>query len=152
MIDSATYLSKVGTLRCKGRIWAGSRLAPKREEIEGKITMLFARDRSAPSRLLLTLAKPSVSGYRLPFDWTVAAFVESFEWSDEFAFTERLWTWISFDLDVDILIPRNDPIAARIILMVTEDLETEVETTTDLDALDLETWSVGSDGSLTPQP
>jgi hypothetical protein len=109
MINSTASLSKIGIVQCDGRIWVGARHAPQREELEDRITRLFADDRTAPGRLLLSVKAPVIDGLELPWPWPVAVFTDSAEWSAEFAFTERLWSWIKFEMCVDLLVVRNDP-------------------------------------------
>lgn len=117
-LNETQRLSKVGSIRGSGRIWVGCRLAPLREEMEADITQIFLDDPSAISRLMLTIKKPKVGRIEIPWDWNVAAFIRDTSWSAEFAFSERLWSWTKFDLDLDILVPRASPLITRILVAV----------------------------------
>lgn len=124
-IDGTHRLSKIGALRCEGRLWAGCRLPPKREEIEGKISRCFSDDPTAPGSILVTLQNPKVDGLVLPWHWTGAAFIGGSEWTDEYAFSERLWTWMKFELDLDILVSRSDPMMTSIVVALSQDEDPE---------------------------
>lgn len=143
-LSSGITLSHLGTIRCQGRIWAGSRYAAKRLDIEDEVFLAFLQDRSAPGRLLFDLAGADLGKYSLPFG-TAAAMVESSTWTNEFAFAERLWSWIRFSLDVPLLVPRTDVIVTQLLLSISKDLSTLVDDPTDLNKLtDLETFTVTS--------
>lgn len=115
-IDDVSRLSKIGTASGSGRIWVGCRLSPRREEAEDQIRSLFLADAGAPGRLLLTIDNPKVAGKILPWPWTVACFVGNSEWTDEFAFNERLWAWLDFEIELDILVARNEALIETVIL------------------------------------
>jgi hypothetical protein len=110
IIQEGVHLSVIGTLRCTGRIWAGSRLPGKREELEDRISECFTQDPVGLGTLLIEVKKPKVGNFNLPWSWTGAVYTDQSEWSAEFAFAERLWDWLSFGLDVAILVPRFDPL------------------------------------------
>lgn len=152
-LAAGVYLVSVGTIRGRGRIWVGARLAPKREELEEAIRLLFFTDDAAPGRYDATI-RPRVAGYTLPFDWTVAVLLAGSEWSSEFAFSERLWAWIDITVDVPLLVPRRAPIASTLVLAVTSDISTAVATPDDLDALNpaLEQHQVAADGTVAAYP
>lgn len=129
-------------------MWVGCRLAPKREQLERKIVRLFA-DPSAPGSILLTIDKPMVDDIPLPWSWTAAVWCNQSKWTAEFAFSERLWTWMPFEMDFDLLILRTDPLAARIVLAMSSDLGVEPPP----DYLPLPTtdyFEIGTDGSIEP--
>lgn len=121
MLGTDSHLSKIGSLRSDGRIWVGCRLHPKREEIEDAITTAFCQDTMASGRILLPIKNPRVGQFTLDWDWTAACFIEETEWTREFAFSERLWAWMKFNFDVDILIPRADPIMSQIVFGINVD-------------------------------
>lgn len=120
-LDSDHRLSRVGRIEGSGRIWVGARLAPQREKIETQISTLFSEDASAIGRVLVDL-QPTISGLLLPWTWPLAFFLEDSEWTDEFAFSERLWSWIQFDVDLDVLAVRTDPLMTQIQLTLDADL------------------------------
>lgn len=111
-IGGGVYLSRIGKMICRGRIWVGARLAPKREELEGKIYRIFFDDTESPGRWSIDIPNPVVGEYTLPCPWTVAAFVGDSKWTGEYAFSERLWAWIDFELEIELLVPRDDPAQA----------------------------------------
>jgi hypothetical protein len=115
-------VSNIGTLRCSGRIWAGARYAAKREELEDAVTLQFFQAREAPGRLLVDLQSCDVAGYVIPFGWGAATVDQTTEWVGEHTFEQRLWSWIVFELDVPILVPRTDPIVTELLLNITADI------------------------------
>lgn len=146
--DGGTF-SHAGTMRCTGRIWVGARLPGKREQIETKVWLTFMQDRGAPGRILIPL-KGAMLGDALIMFGTAAALVEDATWNNELAFSERLWSWMSFTLDVPLIIPREDPLVHSLILMVTKDLETPVENPADLDNVrNIDEVIVSVDGDTT---
>lgn len=117
-LNATQRLSKVGSIRGSGRIWVGCRLPPMREEMESDIDNIFLEDTAALSRLLITIKKPMLGKIAIPWDWTAAVFIRNSSWSAEMAFSERLWSWMNFDLEVDILVPRSSPLITRILVGV----------------------------------
>lgn len=113
-IGNGAYLSRVGKMLCRGRIWIGARLPPKREELEARIMRVFFEDTEAPGRWMIELENPIVGEYTLPCPWTACAFLGDSRWTAEYAFNERLWSWLSFELELEILVPRDDPRYARV--------------------------------------
>lgn len=159
MVGDTAHLSKIGAMIGSGRIWVGSRLPPKREEVESQITDLFLEDAGAPGRILLTIDEPRVGGLVLPWSWTGAVFLGDVSWSDEFAFSERLWSWIRFDLEVDLLVLRTDTIMSQVVV----GLSAEVYRTDGVSALDedpatqaadpnTEYQKLNVDGTVSPYP
>ena len=141
-------LSHVGTVRCQGRIWVGTRLAPQREQLEAAIWNMFFGERDAPGRLQVPLADVDVGGVRVPFAIGTAT-VSGSIWNAEHAFTERLWTYLAFELDAPVLVPRNDPMAKQLVLELSRDLAT-VAVPSDVNKLtDLTKVLVDSDGNAT---
>lgn len=122
LIQEGVHLSCVGTLRGRGRIWIGCRLPAKREELESEIGFAFMSEREAPGRMLVSVKDPKLGKFVLPWTWTGAAFSNFSQWTSEFAFSERLWSWINFDLDISMLVPRYDPLVTEFQLTVTTDL------------------------------
>lgn len=108
-VQDGKYLSKVGTMQATGRIWVGCRLPPLREELEEKITRLFDLDSGAPGRLMFRVDNPVIDGVMLPWRWPIAVFTDDSEWSDEYAFAEKMWAWIHIELIMDVLVTRSDP-------------------------------------------
>lgn len=151
MLTDAAYLASVGVMRGAGRIWVGARHAPKREELENLIVDQFYQDDLASGRIMVRVDRPRVSGYQLPFSWWVAAFVENVEWTAEFAFAERLWDWIHFTVDVDMLIPRTFPLVKELRLMLSNDISQQVLQPSDIALLrSLEQYDIANDGTITP--
>lgn len=114
--DSQHRLSKIGSFRGFGRVWAGCRYPSKREEVEYAITCAFNQDESALGRLLVPIAHPRIGSVELPWSWTAAFFIKEQSWNDEHAFEERLWTWTNFDVEVDVLVLRTSPMINQIML------------------------------------
>lgn len=109
-LSSGRYLSKFGTLQGVGRIWVAARHPAKREELEEAVLLAFSQDGAAPGRLLVTMTRAKVADFEIPWPWTVAALVEDTTWKDEQIMAERVWSYLDFRLDVDMLVPRNEPI------------------------------------------
>lgn len=126
-LNATQRLSKVGSIRGSGRLWVGCRLHPLREEMESEITQLYMDDESAIGRLLLTVKKPKIGKTIIPWNWTAASFIKDISWSAEMAFSERLWSWINFDLEVDILVPRGSPLITRLLVGIEATLNGEAE-------------------------
>lgn len=124
MIQEGVRLSVIGTLRGSGRLWSGCRLPAKREELENQISEAFTQDPVAPGSLLLEIKKPTVGKFVLPWSWFGAAFTDESEWTAEFAFSERLWSWMMFDLDVSILVPRFDPLVKQFKAVLNDEITT----------------------------
>lgn len=106
-LGNGAYLSRIGKMLCTGRIWVGARLPAKREELESRILRIFLSDTEAPGRWLIEIPNPLIGGFTLPCPWTAAAFIGDSRWTDEYAFAERLWSWMSFELELEILVPRD---------------------------------------------
>lgn len=121
MIQEGVNLAMIGSIIANGRIWIGCRLAPKREEVEDKITDLFVQDPLALGRLMIEVAQPRVGAFVLPWSWNGAAFISDSDWNNEYAFSERLWSWTKFDLEVSILIPRFDPMINSFVVSLDAD-------------------------------
>lgn len=111
-LGNGVYLSRVGSMICRGRIWVGARLAPKREELEARIARMFFEDTENPGRWSIDIPNPSLGEYVLPVSWTVAAFIGESTWTGEYVFSERLWSWLTFDLEMELLVPRDNPAQA----------------------------------------
>jgi len=106
-IGGGAYLVRVGKIIGQGRIWVGCRLPAQREAMEARIMRIFFDDDQAPTRWLVTIPEPLISDYTLPFPWTVAVFMGDTEWTREYVFSERVWAWISFEMEIELLIPRD---------------------------------------------
>lgn len=151
-VGSGKRLSRIGTLTGQGRIWVGSRYPAKREEVEGQIFNLFNQDMIASGRILAQVREPVVDGIRLPWPWNVAFFTGDSQWTDEFAFSERLFSWISFEYETDLLILRGSPLMERVIV----GLHATLKSTADLDPAstftdpNTEHYLIARDGSVTP--
>lgn len=107
-IGNGVYVSRVGKIIGSGRIWVGARLPAQREAMESRITRLFFSDPECPTRWMITVPNPLVEEYTLPFPWTVATFLGNIEWTQEFVFSERLWAWMDYEMEIEILIPREE--------------------------------------------
>jgi len=149
-LDQDTTISQIGTVKMKGRLWVGARLDTQREQLEQEVLMVFYDDRAAPSRLMVSVAGVEISGVKMPFGIATAMLEDKIQWNSEFAFAERLWTYLPLTIDVPFEVPRRDPIASQILLLMTEDLATNVSQTSDLDNLsDLAEFAVDPDGNVT---
>lgn len=150
MLDQGTTISQIGTVRMKGRLWVGARLDPQREQLEQEMAMVFYDSREAPGRLLVSVAGVEIKGVKIPFGIATAMFEDKLQWNSEFAFAERLWTYAPLSIDAPVMVPRFDPIATNLQLLVTQDLETSVEEPPDLLSLEnLEQFSVSQSGDVT---
>ena len=148
-LDSSTTLARVGTARCTGRIWCGARLPLKREELENRASAIFYQDDIAVGRLLVQVSQLRVLGYVLPWPWYFALHIMESEWTAEYAFAERLWSWIHFDLDVDMLVPRFAPVMQTAGLLFTTDMSAVNSPADIANLLNLERYAVAQDGTLT---
>lgn len=129
VIAPGVHLSKIGSLRSSGKIWVGCRLAPQREQTEVRIARLFTEDTAAIGRLMLELKSPIVDDISLPWTWPVAAFADDTSWTAEHAFSERLWSWMDVDLEIDVLVPRRDPLMNTILLAIQAETGTPLPAT-----------------------
>lgn len=151
LLAPGVAVSHAGTIRSQGRMWVGARHSPKREEVEEKIWLLFMADRTAKMRLLLPLAGAKLGRYTLAWG-QAAATMESDEWSNEFAFSQRLWDWMPFLLDIPLLVPRFEPIVTQMLVDFSQLLAPTIASKADLQSKlpDLIEESVNPDGSVTP--
>lgn len=113
-VASGVRLSQIGMIKGSGRIWVGSRLAPKREDTEDLIYELFSEDELTPGRLLVEMKNPRVGTHVLPWDWTAAFFIGNSRWTDEYAFAERLWTYVDFEVEIPIVALRTSPLMSSV--------------------------------------
>lgn len=149
MLDNGVTVTCLGTLHLSGRIWAGSRYVGKREEIEWKVFEAFNQDDINRGRLMIPLTGCKIGRYTLYFGFAAADISES-SWTDEYAFEARLWSWRPFDMDVQMMVPRYDPIVQQLILEMTNDLATSVTQPSDVTQLtNLEKYLISQDGTAT---
>lgn len=138
-LGNGVYLSRVGVMVCKGRIWVGARLAPKREKLEALAMRAFFEDTVNPGVWVITLPNPTVGDYVLPFSWTAVAHLGDSTWTGEYVFSERLWSWLNFELELDILIPRDNPAEAIVKQFILGfDVHVDQPVSEDGDILDLD--------------
>lgn len=150
MVDQDTTISQIGTIRMKGRLWVGARLDAQREQMEQDVSLAFYESREAPGRLMISVAGIEIRGVKIPFGVATAILEDEMQWNSEFAFAERLWTFMPFSYDIPLMVPRTDPLASQLILMVSEDIVTIVDDPTGLTNLvDLQQFTVDSDGVVT---
>lgn len=148
MLSGDTYVSSVGTIRCSGRLWIGSRYPAKREELEQRVWFEFMQDDARRGILLIDITAAKLGDFTIPFGTATVAIGES-TWSGEHSFEARLWDFLRFDMDLPLLVPRTDPMAAHLILELSRDLNTPVTTPTDVPKLpDLEKWTFNDSGDL----
>jgi hypothetical protein len=151
MLDQDTTVSQIGTVRMKGRLWVGARLDAQREQLEQEVSLIFYNERQAPGRIQVSVAGVEISGVKIPFGIATVMFEDEMTWNSEFAFAERLWTYMKISVDAPFMIPRFDPIADKLYLLVSQDLQTAVETPDDLtDLADLRTYKINSGGDPIP--
>ena len=115
-LENNRYLSRYGTLQGEGRIWVAARQPAKREELEEAVLELFTRDGMVPGRLLINMVNAKVGNFTVPWPWTVAAMVEDTTWKDELAMVERIWSYLNFRLDVDLLVARTEPLVQQFLV------------------------------------
>jgi hypothetical protein len=108
-LGGGVYLSHVGSMICRGRIWVGARLAPKREELEARIMRVFFEDTENLGIWNIEIPNPQLGEYTLPCSWQATAIIGESTWTSEYAFAERLWSWLTFELELAILVPRDNP-------------------------------------------
>jgi hypothetical protein len=111
-LGGGAYLSHVGSMVSKGRIWVGARLPAKREELEARIMRVFFEDTANLGTWTIDIPNPEIGEYVLPVSWNATAVVNESTWTGEQVFSERLWSWLTFDLEVAILVPRDNPAEA----------------------------------------
>lgn len=150
MIDQDTTVSQIGTIHMTCRLWAAARTPAQQEQLEQELLLAFYATREAPGRLMVPIGDVVVADVSVPFGIATAVIDDKLQWNSEFAFAERQWTWISLTIDAPMLVPRYDPIASRLLLVVSDDLQTAVNSSSDLDKLtDAQTFEVQQDGTVT---
>lgn len=139
---------RAGSLRCEGRIWLGARHAAKREEMEERVLQAFYQDDSAHGLLFSTLKGVKIADLTIPWPWTVGSELVDSSWTSEYVFSERLWSWMRFRLDVDMLVPRDDvPLVQQFILEVSAGAKDDPDDpSTPADA----TYTLDAEGDLVP--
>lgn len=148
VLSDGVTATSIGTLRCSGRIWAGSRYPGKREEIEQAVMLAFNQDDAARGRLMIPLTNYQLGQYTVRFGFAAADITES-SWVPEHAFEARLWSWRPFTMDAPLLVPRTDPLAKQLVLAISSDLAAQVAQPADLNTMtDLQELLVQSDGSF----
>lgn len=157
-VDGPSYIatngnvvSHVGTLHCTGRIWVGARSAPQREKIENDVWLAFFQDDARPGIIQLSIAGVNLGPVQIPFGIATTEIFGS-EWTAEQAFTERLWSYLTFYLDAPILVPLEKPVAKTLTLAISQDLTAAIAQPTDLSLTklpDLEEFTVDTDGNAT---
>jgi len=149
-LDQDTTISQIGTIHMRGRLWVAARLDSQREQMEQEIALAFYADRGSPGRLQVSVAGVEISGVKIPFGVATALLEDKIQWNSEFAFAERLWTYMPFMIDVPLMIPRTEPMTTDLVLMLSEDLTTVIDTPDDVvNVPDINTFSVSSDGDVT---
>lgn len=149
MLDQDTTVSQIGSIRMKGRLWIGARLDAQREQLEQEVALIFYTERQAPGRLQVSVAGVEISSVKIPFGIATVMFEDEITWNNEFAFAERLWTFLRVSIDAPVMVPRFEPIASQLQLLISQDLLTVVDSPDDLANLDdLQTYNV-SDGVAT---
>ena len=147
-LGDGTTLTSIGTLRCTGTIWVGSRYVGKREEVEWEITFAFNADDAAPGRLMLPLKGYQLGRHTVHFGFAAADLGEA-NWDGEKAFEARLWSSRPFTLDAPILIPRTDPVTRQLVLEISNNLNVAISEPADVTTLpDLEKYLHDADGNL----
>lgn len=155
--DENTLIYRVGRYMMHGRIFVATRYANQRAEFEDQVFALFFADDLAPGRILFDIDKPKVLGRQLPWKWPVAVFQEENQggttWNSEFAFDERQWSFMRFDIDVDIFVPRSAPQIKQLVLGLDADFTQPQDPTTgnvtDLDdGADTESVLVDQTGAI----
>lgn len=154
-IAPGARLSRIGTSSGSGRIWIGSRYAPARENLEDEINEIFTQDSTAPGRVLVSINEASIGGVQLPWSMKAAFFINDSEWQNELAFTERLWCFMRFDLEIGIYAARTEPtMIEQIILGLNTNVHDGTATTVAPADQELKSPSeylvVGVDGTVSP--
>ncbi len=158
--DESTLVYRAGRYMLHGRIFVATRHPAQRAEMEDAVFALFLADDLAPGRIVVDIPKPKVLGRVLPWSWPVAAFLSDTEgstWTAEYAFDERLWSWMKFDIDVDIFVPRNSPridtLALEFDADFTQPTDPVTGSVTDTDeGADDEVVQVDQDGDISAYP
>ncbi len=129
--DRNTLIYRIGRYMMHGRIFVATRHPDQRAELEDQVLALFFADDLVPGRILVDVEHPKVLGRILPWAWPIAAFLPEEEnvsmWNAEFAFDERLWSYMKFDIDVDIIVPRSAPMIEQLIIELTTNDSPDVE-------------------------
>lgn len=123
-ISPGKVLVKVADIGAEGRIWIGARTPPQREALEDAALLAWFSDDGAPGRILLELPGVTIGGLTLEFPVIVAATLRSESWASEFAYGERHWAWLDFDMDIPLLTTRG-PIVRELRLALTDESSTE---------------------------
>lgn len=148
MLADGVTVSCIGTLHCQGRIWAGSRYPGKREEVEWRVFYAFNKDDSNRGRLMIPLAGCRLGDFTLHFGYAAADIADS-SWAGEYGFEARLWSWRQFEVDVQLMVPRTDPIAKTLILEMSQDMTAPVAVPSDVTRLtSLEKYLVSQGGDV----
>lgn len=150
MVGPGIYLVSIGTMRCTGRIWIGSRYPAKREQVEEEVFFAFNADDYARGIIKIPLVGCKLGEVTLPFGTATVVLGDSM-WNGEHSFEARLWSWCTFDLDVPVFVPRKHALATHLILELSRDLQTEIAVPADVAKLvDLEKYDITSDGDAVP--
>ena len=148
--DGVSHLSIVGRDSCSGHIFVGARLPHKREEVQWEITRLFMSDSMTPGILEVTIPKPRVGPHILPWSWTASFLVGNAHWTGEHAFSERLFAFLEFDLDLPLLIDRRDPLMTQFFLKMRSGSKQDPEEPVDYALANAETLTITEDDVLIP--
>jgi hypothetical protein len=147
-IAPGVTVTSVGTLRCSGRVWVGSRYVGKREEVEWAITYAFNQDDAAPGRLMVDLNGYRLGEHTINFGFAAADLGDT-SWTGEHAFESRLWSWRQFTIDCPLVVKRTDPITKTLILEFSQELSKVIEQPADVAKLtDLEKYIHDDTGNL----
>jgi len=147
--DDSTPIYNAGRYVSHCRIFVATRLPEQRAELEEEVHRIFLEDDTAPGRILMTMNQPRVGKRTLPWNWPCVAIlpdgadVQGSQWTPEYVFAERLWSWIKCDVEVDILVPRKYPINQILQLLMTTQVGIGGQQTS-------ETYDVDQAGDLTP--
>jgi hypothetical protein len=156
--DANTLIYNAGRSIMHCRLFVATRHPSQRADFEDRILALFLEDDLAPGRILFELHQPEVLGRKLPWKWPVAVlFPETDQltrWSSEFAFDERQWSYISCDIEVDILIPRQAPQILNLVLEfdVAPTIQVDPVTGVVQDDGNGETVQIDQAGDISPYP
>jgi hypothetical protein len=146
--DGVSHLSLVGRDACSGRIFVGARLPPKREQVQSQISRLFMSDSMTPGILEVVIPRPRVGPHVLPWPWTASFRLGNRHWTPEHAFSERLFAFLEFDLDLPILVDRQDPLVMNAFLKMRSGSQQDPEEPVDYALAHAESYQITEDDTV----
>lgn len=148
-------LLQVGELVGSMRIFAAARYPADRENLEDAIIRAFCQD-LVPGRLLANVTI-SFNGFTDTLTTPLGYFLDSMEWAEEMAFSERRWSWSTVKVEIPILVPRAGAyLITSYQVALARDITTDISAETDPDTIlgllappPVEQYAVDENGTIT---